>query len=84
MQDRYLTSYNSETQEFVVYKEEDLLNVNNTIVETENEKIEKNNLTQYAVANKTELDNRYGIIWIAGIVIAILIGLGILNRRKNK
>ena len=84
VQDRYLTSYNSETQEFVVYKEEDLLNVNNTIVETENEKIEKNNLTQYAVANKTELDNRYGIIWIAGIVIAILIGLGILNRRKNK
>lgn len=83
-QDHYITSYNSETQEFVVYKEEDLLNVNNTIVETENEKIEKNDLTQYALENRTNANNRYGIIWIGGIVIAILIGLGILNRRKNK
>ena len=83
-QDHYLTSYNSETQEFVVYKEEALLNVNNTIVETENEKIEKNDLTQYALENRTNADNRYGIIWIGGIVITILIGLGILNRRKNK
>ena len=82
--DRYLTSYDSKTQKFVVYKEEDLLNVNNKLVETENEKIEKNNLTQYAVANKVNSDNRYGIIWIIGIIIAILIGLAILNRRKNK
>ena len=82
--DHYLTSYDSKTQKFVVYKEEDLLNVNNKLVETENEKIEKNNLTQYAIANKVNSDNRYGIIWIIGIIIAILIGLAILNRRKNK
>ena len=75
--------YNSETGEYEIYNEEELLDTTKVEVVSENEKIEANNLKEYYASQENVKNTSYGIIWI----ILSIIGIGvilILLRKNNK
>lgn len=81
-QNIYITSYNVKENRFVVYKEEEILDTKKEDVESENQKIEKENLTEYYGKKEKKL-SKNGIIYIFFIIGSILIALGILYKKKR-
>ena len=79
--------YNEETREYEIYNEEELLDTSKGEVVSENEKIEKNDLSSFysAQASRTSEKSGRNVIYI--IIIAIVLGLIILikyNINKNR
>ena len=83
----YITTYNTTSDRYEIYNEEELLNTTKQTVETENEKIEKNNLSSFYSAQISKAPEESGKTTIYIIILAVVIVLVILiryNINKNK
>ena len=83
----YITTYNTTSDRYEIYNEEELLNTTKQTVETENEKIEKNNLSSFYSAQISKAPEETGKTAIYIIILAVAIVLVILiryNINKNK
>ena len=83
----YITTYNVNNDRYEIYNEEDLLSTTKQTVETENEKIEKNNLSGFYLAQISKAPEESGktaIYVIIAVVIIILTLLFRYNVKKNK
>ena len=83
----YITTYNATSDSFEIYNEEELLNTTKQTVETENEKIEKNNLSSFYSTQISKAPEESGKTVIYIIILAVIIVLAILiryNINKNK
>ena len=83
----YITTYNTTSDRYEIYNEEELLNTTKQTVETENEKIEKNNLSSFYSAKISKAPEESGKTAIYIIILAVIIVLAILiryNKNKNK
>ena len=83
----YITTYNTTSDRYEIYNEEELLNTTKQTVETENEKIEKNNLSSFYSAQISKAAEESGKTAIYIIILAVVIVLVILiryNINKNK
>ena len=83
----YITTYNTTSDRYEIYNEEELLNTTKQTVETENEKIEKNNLSSFYSAQISKAPEESGKTAIYIIILVIVIVLAILiryNINKNK
>ena len=83
----YITTYNTTSDRYEIYNEEELLNTTKQTVETENEKIEKNNLSSFYSAQISKAPEETGKTAIYIIILAVIIVLAILiryNKNKNK
>jgi hypothetical protein len=83
----YVTTYDAETQKYVVYDEDELLSTASIKVSTENEKIDNNpELVSYynnISVSKKSLEN-IGILVISIIVLTICSSLIIMYKKNNK
>ena len=83
----YITTYNVNNDRYEIYNEEDLLSTTKQTVETENEKIEKNNLSGFysaQISKAPEESGKTAIYAIIAVVIIILASLFRYNIKKNK
>ena len=83
----YITTYNTTSDRYEIYNEEELLNTTKQTVETENEKIEKNDLSSFYSAQISKAPEESGKTTIYIIILAVVIVLVILiryNINKNK
>ena len=83
----YITTYNTTSDRYEIYNEEELLNTTKQTVETENEKIEKNDLSSFYSAKISKAPEESGKTAIYIIILAVIIVLAILiryNKNKNK
>ena len=83
----YITTYNTTSDRYEIYNEEDLLSTTKQTVETENEKIEKNNLSSFYSTQISKAPEESGKTVIYIIILAVIIVLAILiryNINKNK
>ena len=83
----YITTYNVNNDRYEIYNEEDLLSTTKQTVETENEKIEKNNLSVFysaQISKAPEESGKTAIYAIIAVVIIILASLFKYNVKKNK
>ena len=83
----YITTYNATSDSFEIYNEEDLLSTTKQTVETENSKIEKNNLSNFYSTQISKTPEKAGKTAIYVIIIAVIIILALLiryNINKNK
>ena len=83
----YITTYNTTSDRYEIYNEEELLNTTKQTVETENEKIEKNDLSSFYSAQISKAPEESGKTAIYIIILAVVIVLTILiryNINKNK
>ena len=83
----YITTYNTTSDRYEIYNEEELLNTTKQTVETENEKIEKNNLSSFYSTQISKAPEESGKTVIYIIILAVIIVLAILiryNINKNK
>ena len=83
----YITTYNVNNDRYEIYNEEDLLSTTKQTVETENEKIEKNNLSGFysaQISKAPEESGKTAIYAIIAVVIIILASLFRYNVKKNK
>ena len=83
----YITTYNVNNDRYEIYNEEDLLSTTKQTVETENEKIEKNNLSGFysaQISKAPEESGKTAIYVIIAVVIIILTLLFRYNVKKNK
>ena len=83
----YITTYNVNNDRYEIYNEEDLLSTTKQTVETENEKIEKNNLSGFysaQISKAPEESGKTAIYAIISVVIIILASLFRYNVKKNK
>jgi len=78
---RYISIYNAEKDEYQIYNEEELLDTNKQEVISENEKIEANNLNKYYASEGKSNNTKMGIVWITlSIVGVVIILFGIWRR----
>ena len=85
----YITTYNATSDSFEIYNEEDLLSTTKQTVETENSKIEKNNLSNFYSTQISKAPEKAGKTAIYVIIIAVIIILVLLiryniNKSKKK
>ena len=86
-ENKYISMYNEETREYEIYNEEELLDTSKGEVVSENEKIEKNDLSSFYSAQVSRTSEKSGRNVIYIIIIAIVLGLIILikyNINKNR
>ena len=85
----YITTYNTTSGSYEIYNEDELLNTTKQTVETENDKIAKNNLSNFYSAQITKAPEGSGktaiyiIILVIVIVLIVLIKYNI-TKEKNK
>ena len=85
--ENYITTYNTTNDSYEIYNEKDLLSTTKQTVETENEKIEKNNLSGFysaQISKAPEESGKTAIYVIIAVVIIILTLLFRYNVKKNK
>ena len=84
--EKYITAYDNKSKDYVVYKESELLNLDNQEYESENSKISQSaELTKFYGTNKKEIKQTTGLKWIVPTIVAVLISLVILIvRNRNK
>ena len=83
----YITTYNTTSDRYEIYNEEELLSTTKQTVETENEKIEKNNLSSFYSTQISKAPEESGKTVIYIIILVVIIVLAILiryNINKNK
>jgi len=83
----YITAYNTNSGTYEIYNEEELLNTTEATVATENEKIEKNNLSSFYSVQISNSQEKSGKEVIYLIIVAVIIILAILikyNINKGK
>ncbi len=83
----YVTTYNTTSDSYEIYSEEELLNTTKQLAETENEKIEKNDLSGFYSAQISKVPEESGKTTIYITILAIIIVLAVLiryNIHKNK
>lgn len=80
----YITTYNKEKHKYEIYSEEELLNTSKQTVLTENEKIEKDNLSNLYSAQISKNVSRKGKAVIYVIIFAVIIILVILLKKKRE
>ena len=80
----YITAYNKEKHKYEIYSEEELLNTSKQTVLTENEKIEKDNLSNLYSAQISKNVSRKGKAVIYVIIFAVIIILVILLKKKRE
>ena len=83
----YITTYNTNSDKYEIYNEEDLLDTTKQTIETENEKIEKNNLSNFYSSQISKTTEKTGKTTIYITILAIIVVLIILiryNINKNK
>ena len=76
----YITTYNTTSDRYEIYNEEELLNTTKQTVETENEKIAKNDLSSFYSAQISKAPEESGKTTIYIIILAVFIVLAILIR----
>ena len=78
---KYISIYNMEKDEYQIYQEEELLDTSKQEVISENEKIEANNLKEYYASEGKATNMKMGIVWIAlSIIGVVIILIGIWGR----
>jgi hypothetical protein len=80
----YITAYNKEKHKYEIYSEEELLNTSKQTVLTENEKIEKDNLSNLYSAQISKNVSRKGKTVIYVIICVVIIILVILLKKKRE
>lgn len=81
MDKKYVSVYNQETEKYEIYTEDELLDTTQTDLVSENEKIEKNNLSSFYSSTKIINTNKNsGRLTIYIIILAIIIILAVLIR----
>ena len=78
---KYISIYNAEKDEYQVYKEEELLDTKKQEVISENDKIEANNLKEYYASEGEAKNTKMGIVWIALSIIGVVIILFAIKKR---
>ena len=80
----YITVYNKDKQKYEIYNEEEFFNTTKQKVTTENEKIEKNNLSSFYSAQISKNVSKKGKAVIYVIIFAVIIILLILLKKKRE
>ena len=79
---RYISIYNAEKDEYQIYNEEELLDTNKQEVISENEKIEANNLNKYYASEGKSNNTKMGIVWITLSIVGVVIILFAIKKRE--
>ena len=80
-ENKYISIYNQETDDYEIYNEEELLDTSKEEVVSENEKIEANNLSKYYASEGETRNTKLGIVWIVISIIGVGIILFVLGIR---
>ena len=83
-ENKYISIYNEETEEYEIYNEEELLDTSKEEVVSENEKIEANNLSEYYASEGETRNTKMGIVWIVISIIGVGIILFVLKKNLKK
>ena len=78
---KYISIYNAEKDDYLIYQEEELLDTSKQEVISENEKIEANNLNKYYASEGEAKNMKMGIVWIALSIIGVVIILFAIKKR---
>ena len=79
---RYISIYNAEKDDYQIYQEEELLDTSKQEVISENEKIEANNLNKYYASEEKAKNTKMGIVWIALSIVGVITILFVMNKRE--
>ena len=80
-ENKYISIYNQETEDYEIYNEEELLDTSKEEVVSENEKIKANNLSEYYASEGESRNTKMGIVWIVISIIGVGIILFVLGIR---
>ena len=86
----YITTYNTTNDSYEIYNEKDLLSTTKQTVETENEKIKKNDLSGFYSAQISKVPEKSGktaiylIITVVIIILALLFRYNVKKNKKNR
>ena len=80
-ENKYISVYDKEIDDYLIYNEEELLDTSKEEVVSENEKIEANNLNKYYASEGETKNTKMGIVWIAISIIGV--GIILFALRKN-
>ena len=83
-ENKYISIYNQETEDYEIYNEEELLDTSKEEVVSENEKIKANNLSEYYASEGESRNSKMGIVWIVISIIGVGIILIILKKNLKK
>ena len=83
-ENKYISIYNQETEDYEIYNEEELLDTSKEEVVSENEKIKANNLSEYYASEGESRNTKMGIVWIVISIIGVGIILIILKKNLKK
>ncbi len=83
-ENKYISIYNQETEDYEIYNEEELLDTSKEEVVSENEKIKANNLSEYYASEGETKNTKMGIVWIVISIIGVGIILIILKKNLKK
>ena len=79
---RYISIYNAEKDEYQIYNEEELLDTSKQEVISENEKIEANKLNKYYASEGKSNNTKMGIVWITLSIVGVVIILFAIKKRE--
>ena len=88
--ENYITTYNTINDSYEIYNEKDLLSTTKQTVETENEKIKKNDLSGFYSAQISKVPEKSGktaiylIITVVIIILALLFRYNVKKNKKNR
>ena len=80
-ENKYISVYDKEIDDYLIYNEEELLDTSKEEVVSENEKIEANNLNKYYASEGETKNTKMGIVWITISIIGV--GIILFALRKN-
>ena len=82
-ENKYISVYDEEIDDYLVYSEEELLDTMKEEVVSENEKIEANNLSKYYASEGETKNTKMGIVWIVISIIGVGIILFVLIKKNR-
>ena len=80
-ENKYISVYDEEIDDYLIYNEEELLDTTKEEVVSENEKIEANNLNEYYASEGETKNTEMGIVWIVISIIGVGITLFVLGKK---
>ena len=80
-ENKYISVYDEEIDDYLIYNEEELLDTTKQEVVSENEKIEANNLNEYYASEGETKNTKMGIVWIVISIIGVGITLFVLGKK---
>ena len=83
-ENKYISVYDEEIDDYLIYNEEELLDTTKEEVVSENEKIEANNLSEYYASEGETRNTKMGIVWIVISIIGVGIILFVLRKNLKK